>query len=113
MGERQEPKPRCVRRSIRFPTSFNATLICGNIISFVEVRDLSSDGALIRGSVLPDEGSILTLSAEDMDAVAELVWKYEGKCGVRFHTSIDPLAIIRKNVSAYQTSFHPKKFDGK
>ncbi len=65
-----------------------ATLSVGSDSFPVKVRDLSSDGGLIEGVVLPISGTIVRLSRGSLAVTGEVIWCRGGRAGVRFESSL-------------------------
>lgn len=53
----------------------------------VRIRNLSENGAMIDGSVLPRPGTMMTLRRTEIEVGARVVWQAEGRCGVAFDAS--------------------------
>ena len=65
-----------------------ATLSVGSDSFPVKLRDLSSEGALIEGVILPTSGTNVCLSRGSLNVVAEVVWCRAGRAGLRFESSV-------------------------
>lgn len=61
-----------------------ATISAGSGSAPVKIRDLSPDGALIEGGVLPHSGSTITLVRGDLAISGRVVWTQGGRAGLRF-----------------------------
>jgi hypothetical protein len=53
-----------------------------------ELIDVSRTGARLKGGAFPDEGEELTLEAEKIRIVGEVVWSDGDQCAVAFDTPI-------------------------
>ena len=65
-----------------------ATLYGAAGLTPVRIRNLSSSGALIEGSALPNAGSRVRLSRGSVHAPGEVVWSADGRAGLRFGCSV-------------------------
>ncbi len=54
----------------------------------VKVRNLSANGALIEGAVLPEPGTRVRLCRADLNVGGEIVWCRDGRAGLRFESSV-------------------------
>jgi hypothetical protein len=61
----------------------------------VRIRNLSSRGALVDGPVLPTEGGA-HLRRGDLHVRGKVVWFYDGYCGLRFESTIDVPAWLKR-----------------
>ena len=52
------------------------------------IIDISRTGARLRSEFLPNVGQQLSFSADDVHAVAEVVWCGAGNCAIEFDTPI-------------------------
>ena len=50
----------------------------------IHIRNMSLTGALIEGSVLPDQGIVITIRRGSLEAKATIVWKANRKAGIAF-----------------------------
>ncbi|MET0308024.1 MAG: PilZ domain-containing protein [Sphingomonas sp.] len=73
-------KPRQPRKNLML----GATIEAGALKAPVRLRNLSSSGAMLEGSALPDPGVALVLRRSDIQMGATVVWRLLGRCGVRF-----------------------------
>jgi hypothetical protein len=55
----------------------------------VKIRNMSSSGALIEGGSLPVVGDHLSIRRGDLAAAGRIVWRLEGRAGVRFDCEVD------------------------
>jgi hypothetical protein len=63
--------------------------------------NVSTTGARLRGSDLPQEGEELLLSVDSVRAFGTVVWSESGECGVAFDT---PLAIEEAEALRYRAA---------
>lgn len=54
----------------------------------INIRNMSSTGALIEAADIPDVGTEVVLRRGSLEAKAQIAWTVKGKAGVAFHTSI-------------------------
>lgn len=63
-----------------------ATLYADSASSPVKLRDLSSQGGLIEGAVIPTPETIVRLVRGELSIIGEIVWSGAGRAGVRFNS---------------------------
>ena len=64
-------------------------VICAGLGSEpVKVRNLSTNGALIEGAVLPQPGTQVRLCRADLNVEGEVVWCKDGRAGVQFGSCV-------------------------
>ncbi|MBC9032348.1 PilZ domain-containing protein [Sphingomonas sp. JC676] len=73
-------RPRASRKNLLL----GATIEAGSLKAPVRLRNLSTTGAMLEGSTLPDPGVKLVLQRSDIRVGAIVVWRVQGRCGVRF-----------------------------
>jgi hypothetical protein len=78
-----------------------ANVEAGTLCAPVRIRNLSETGALIDGAALPDVGTGLTLRRLEIEIGATVVWRFAGRCGIRFagKVSVDDWAIGKRRTS--------------
>ncbi len=54
----------------------------------VKVRNLSSSGALVEGTSLPQPGTQVRLCRADLNVEGEIVWCKDGRAGLRFNSAV-------------------------
>jgi hypothetical protein len=54
----------------------------------IRIRNLSCCGALVEAAVIPPEGSRLRMSRGGLSVTGEIVWRREGKAGIRFDVPV-------------------------
>ena len=106
MPERDVTKPnltslRDERRAPRFPTRLKAVLRIGQQRLPIVIGDISRTGAMILGAGLPGKGERVALIAQGLEATATVMWQDEVGCGLNFHNTVDPLAIVRDNLAQF------------
>jgi len=72
--------PRAARKNLLL----GATIEAGSLKAPVRVRNLSTSGAMLEGTTLPDPGVKLVLQRSDIRVGATVVWRLLGRCGVKF-----------------------------
>lgn len=92
---------RARRKDIRYPTNFTASLQQGSSHTSVAVRDISSNGMLIDGILLPVVGTRVKVIAAGLEVAALVVWKGDDQCGLLLNRAINPLAVVRDNVTSF------------
>lgn len=73
-------RPRASRKNLLL----GATIEAGSLKAPVRLRNLSTTGAMLEGSTLPDPGVKLVLQRSEIRVGAIVVWHVQGRCGVRF-----------------------------
>jgi hypothetical protein len=68
----------------------------------VHVRNISASGALIEGSIIPDQGDKLILRRGSLGASASMVWKNGRKAGIAFSSIIPVSDWMARQPSAHQ-----------
>jgi len=54
------------------------------------LADVSSTGARVRGTDLPDMGEELNVNIDRVQAFGTVVWSDSGECGIVFDPALDP-----------------------
>lgn len=54
----------------------------------VRIRNLSRHGSLIEGRILPEEGTRVRLSRGSLSVAGTLVWRRDGRGGLRFESTV-------------------------
>lgn len=83
-----KPSDDDARRQPRTSLLVMAALYCGSGSSPVRVRDLTSSGALVEGSVIPPAGTEVSLCRGSLNVAGEVVWRHAGRAGLRFESRI-------------------------
>lgn len=73
-----------VPRKVRTNMFVMATIFAGSGSAPVRIRDLSPDGALIEGGVLPHPGSRVRLVRGDLVISGQVVWMRGARAGLHF-----------------------------
>lgn len=66
-----------------------ATMAAPNASGPVKIRNMSLSGALIEGEALPRIGEQLRLQRGELTASGRIVWRREGKAGLRFEHAVE------------------------
>lgn len=61
----------------------------------VKLRNLSADGALVEGEVLPVEGAQIRFRRHELAVKGKVVWVRGKRAGVSFHHELSPEALLR------------------
>jgi hypothetical protein len=68
----------------------------------VHVRNISASGALIEGSILPNQGDRLILRRGSLEAAASIVWKAGRKAGISFASLIPVVDWMARQPGTHQ-----------
>lgn len=83
------------RRSHRSPVLLAAAVeIAGERVA-VKLRNLSEEGALIEGEVLPPEGSITVFERNELRLGGRVVWVHGRYAGIAFDQALNPEQVLR------------------
>lgn len=74
---------KCARKAHRTNMFVMAAMSVGLISGPVKIRNLSTSGALIEGSSLPEVGTEVTLRRGKSAASGRVVWSSNGKAGIQ------------------------------
>ena len=85
------------RRDIRFPTSFRAAVLWGGRMCPVEVVDIANHGVRLSGPDLPAVSTVIQVGAHGLDERAQVIWRANQHCGVRFVHRISAMGVVRAN----------------
>ena len=61
----------------------------------VKLRNLSAEGALIEGDVLPSEGTDIMFRRGDLSVAGTVVWVSGRRAGIHFKEALSPTALLR------------------
>jgi hypothetical protein len=68
---------------------FVMAAICAGLGSEpVKVRNLSANGALVEGAILPQPGAQVRLCRADLSIDGEIIWCKDGRAGLRFNSAV-------------------------
>ena len=73
-----------------------ASMAANGKSTLVRVRNISERGALLDGPDLPPEGAPILLRRGGLSATGNVAWQTESQCGIRFTTSVDVAAWVRR-----------------
>lgn len=83
------------RRSSRSNVLLKATLQTPEESLPVVLRNLSEDGALVRGFKLPEEGAHVLFHREGLSVPSRVAWVHYGHAGIAFHFPLFPRELLR------------------
>lgn len=83
------------RRSRRAPVLLAASVEVAGVPHRVNLRNLSSDGALIEGDDLPIEGSTAFFRRNDLRLKSQVVWVQGRFAGLAFARKLEPEEVLR------------------
>lgn len=68
----------------------------------VRIRNVSEKGAMVDGDALPETGATLVLQRLDIEMRGVVVWRANGRCGIRFDgaASVDEWVVGRRTPAA-------------
>jgi hypothetical protein len=61
----------------------------------VKLRNLSAEGALVEGDVLPVEGAEIRFRRNELAVSGKIVWVRGNRAGLSFHHPLTPEALLR------------------
>lgn len=79
-----------------------ATLYSDSGSCAVNIRNMSLQGALIEGAVLPQQNAAVRLRRGSLEAVAKIVWQAGRKAGVAFCATVHIADWISRNPDCHQ-----------
>lgn len=91
-----------LRRSLRYPTYFNAQLMHSDRLINVTVQDISAEGISVQGEHLPCAGTRVSIQANGLNAKGWMIWCDGHVGGLSFSQTVDPLAIVRANLAEFR-----------
>jgi hypothetical protein len=94
------------RRSRRAPVLLAASVEVGGDPKRVNLRNLSSEGALVEGDCLPLEGSTTFFRRNDLRLKSRVVWVQGRFAGLAFGRQLDKEEVLR-NVPAPRARVQP------
>ena len=83
------------RRHRRSNLMMKATLECPGTSLPVLLRNLSQEGALVRGDGLPEEGSRVLFHREGLSVPSRVGWSHCGHAGIAFDYPLYPKEMLR------------------
>lgn len=83
------------RRHRRSNVMMKATLECPGTSLPVLLRNLSQEGALVRGDGLPEEGSRVLFHREGLSVPSRVAWSHCGHAGIAFDYPLYPKEMLR------------------
>lgn len=88
------PDPQ-IRRSRRSNVLLSATLEVDGVPISVRLRNLSEDGALVDGDLLPKEGAEVVFRRNDLVQRGRIAWVHGKHAGVAFAAPLKPQDVMR------------------
>ena len=83
------------RRSRRAPVLLAASVEVAGVPQRVNLRNLSSEGALIEGEQLPIEGSTTFFVRNDLRLKSQVIWVQGRFAGLAFARALEPEEVLR------------------
>lgn len=66
-----------------------ATMAAPGVSAPIKIRNMSLGGALVEGAALPPIGEQLRLQRGELTVCGRIVWRLEGKAGLRFEHAVE------------------------
>ncbi len=88
------PDPQ-IRRSRRSNVLLAATLEVGGAVTKVRLRNLSEDGALVDGDLLPEAGAEVVFRRNELVQRGRIAWVHGKHAGVAFDSPLKPQDVLR------------------
>jgi hypothetical protein len=83
------------RKSRRSHVLMSATLETDAGSQPVSLRDLSSQGALVKAKPLPIAGTVVRFRKGELDLPARVAWVERDRAGIAFDAPLDPESVLR------------------
>ncbi|MGZ2411515.1 PilZ domain-containing protein [Sphingomonas sp. F9_3S_D5_B_2] len=83
------------RRSRRSPVFLLATIEVAGGAETVKLRNLSEDGVLVEGDVLPEEGATTLFERKELRVPGRIAWVQGRYAGVAFDKPLKPEDVLR------------------
>lgn len=83
------------RRQRRSNVLLTAVLELSGRALEVKLRNLSADGALVEGDMLPVEGAEIRFRRHELAVSGKVVWVRGNRAGLSFHQQLTPEALLR------------------
>ena len=83
------------RRSRRAPVLLAANIEVRGVPTAVKLRNLSAQGALIEGGLLPAEGAVTLFNRNDLHVPCEVMWVEGRYAGIRFARELERDEVLR------------------
>jgi hypothetical protein len=90
-----ESRPVQNRRSRRSNVLMKATLEMPGASLPVVLRNLSQEGALVQGGILPEEGTRVLFHRDGLSVPGEVVWSHCNHAGLHFDFPLFPREMLR------------------
>jgi len=84
------------RRSNRSPVLLSAKVEVEGTLVPVILRNLSAEGALVEGVLLPAEGSATVFRRNDLCVEGQIVWLAGRYAGIAFNRMLDKAELLRE-----------------
>lgn len=93
-----EPRDRPPRKNLLL----SAAIRSEGVTAPVRIRNVSEKGAMVDGDALPEPGATLVLQRLDIEMRGTVVWRANGRCGIRFEgaASVDEWVAGRRAPAA-------------
>jgi hypothetical protein len=91
-----------LRKSQRYPTHIDGTILFRGVPYSIVIADISMEGAMVRGLPLLAPGLKLIVQARSLDVVAFVVHSTTRGVGVRFQSAVNPLDVVRQNYAGLE-----------
>ena len=98
----QTSAQRDLRTSQRYPACFQVKVVQNYRTFPATVKDLSSGGALLEIGTELKAGCLISLTARELEVNAKVVRAAGNTYGVQFSAPIDPLDVIRQNLTGLE-----------
>lgn len=83
------------RRAPRQRIAITATAVGLEGVQSVVVDEVSSTGAKLRGTNLPECGREMFIKVGDVDVFASVAWSSAEQCGISFDPPVDQHTVVR------------------
>jgi hypothetical protein len=83
------------RRTRRSQVLMEASIEADGTTATVKLRNLSTEGALVEGDLLPSVGSRILFRKKELSLTGQVAWATGGRAGIAFDSPLEPEAVLR------------------
>lgn len=83
------------RRTRRSQVLMEASIEADGTTATVKLRNLSTEGALVEGDLLPSVGCRILFRKKELSLTGQVAWATGGRAGIAFDSPLEPEAVLR------------------